>query len=113
MFLPPGKYLKMADYGNLLQNRKAYHFGHCLSTKRHPEIVDFDAAGVVGGIIYNGRKPGRIKCRDCPNFERQTIKTICFPLYSILMALGNPTVHYLRYDLGMLRVITRPVRPDP
>ena len=30
-------------------------------------------------------------------YTRRTIKAQCFPLYSILKALGNPTVHYLRY----------------
>jgi hypothetical protein len=29
-------------------------------------------------------------------FERKTVKSLCFPLYSILLALGNPTVHYFR-----------------
>ena len=33
-------------------------FGKCLSTKITPEIVDFDASGLLGGIIYKGRKPG-------------------------------------------------------
>ena len=75
-----------------------------------PEIVDFDASGLLGGIIYKNRKPGfdpeagmGIPGLHIPNGEpyrkytRRTIKAQCFPLYSILKALGNPTVHYLRY----------------
>ena len=81
-----------------------------------PEIVDFDASGLLGGIIYKNRKPGldpeagngmgipglRIvdHIQDITyyrKYTRRTIKAQCFPLYSILKALGNPTVHYLRY----------------
>ena len=92
--------------------------------------MDFDASGLLGGIIFKGRKPGSdpdaglnipgIYCsgikvcqiqyfwvwsiagliihggepRD--RYKRRTIKLQCFPLYSVLKALGNPTVHYLR-----------------
>ena len=41
-----------------LQHRRAWLFGHCLSTKSTPEIVNFDASGLLGGIIYKGQKPG-------------------------------------------------------
>jgi hypothetical protein len=47
-----------SDYLQLKKNRKAHIFGHCLSSKTTPEIVDFDAAGLYGGIINNDRKPG-------------------------------------------------------
>ena len=86
-----------------MQHRKAWLFGHCLSTKSTPEIVDFDASGLYGGIINEGQKPGidpkrfGFRIRKNLPYERRTIKVQCFPLYSILMALGNPTVHYLRY----------------
>ena len=36
--------------------RKSFAFGHCLSTTTKPQIVDFDAAGLLGGIIKDGRK---------------------------------------------------------
>ena len=32
-------------------------------------------------------------------FKRRTIKSLCFPLYSILSAVGNPTVHYFSLDV--------------
>ena len=32
-------------------------------------------------------------------YERKTIQILCFPLYSILLALENPTVHYLSLDV--------------
>ena len=88
---------------NSLQHRKSWLLENCLSTNSTPETVDFDASGLFGGIIHEGRKPGvdpkefgfRIK-KNFP-YKRRTIKVQCFPLFSILMALGNPTVHYLRY----------------
>ena len=41
---------------------------------------------------------------------QKTIRKQCFPLYSLLLALGNPTVDYLSLDvegteLGILRTI--------
>lgn len=108
-------------YQDLLkQKRKAWLAGTCLSTKKKPEIVDFDAAGMLGGIINNGRKPGidetkkgssvtlgsfRFKADgygDRFPFKRQTVKLVCLPLYSMLMALGNPTVHYFRFFAQLL-----------
>ena len=89
----------------LFQHRKAWLFGHCLSTNTTPETVDFDASGLYGGIIYNGQKPGYdpsisgYRLRKNQPYQRRTIKMQCFPLYSVLKALGNPTVHYFRYNL--------------
>ena len=31
--------------------RKSYAFGHCLSTTTSSKIVDFDMAGLLGGIV--------------------------------------------------------------
>ena len=79
--------------------------GYCLSTNSTPQIVDFDASGLYGGIIHEGRKPGidpRSKFGFSEHkkfpFKRRTIRIQCFPLFSVLKALGNPTVHYLRCD---------------
>ena len=33
-------------------------FGHCLSTKTTPEVIDFDAAGLFGGVINGDKMPG-------------------------------------------------------
>ena len=45
-----------------------------------------------GGIVIPG-------AQDRFPFKRRTIKTLCFPLYSILIAIGNPTVHYFSLDV--------------
>ena len=77
--------------------------GNCLSTNSTSETVDFDASGLFGGIIHEGQKPGSdptkligYRIGQKPDYVRRTIKMQCFPLYSVLQALGNPTVHYFR-----------------
>ena len=42
----------------ILKHRKAHVFGHCFSSKKTPEVVEFDAAGLFGGIINDGKRPG-------------------------------------------------------
>jgi hypothetical protein len=102
----------------LLQHRKAWSLPHCLSTKTTPEIVDFDASGLLGGIINQGKRPGEDEAsetntipglfipeaHDLHPYKRRTIKMQCYPLYSILMALGNPTVHYFRYIIQGIEI---------
>ena len=38
------------------KNRRAHLFGHCLSTQSKPEVVEFDASGMLGGIVNGGKK---------------------------------------------------------
>ena len=91
-----------------MQHRKAWLLGNCLSTNSKPEIVDFDVSGLFGGIIHEGQKPGidptKVRGYDIgkpPDYERRTIQVQCFPLFSILKAMSNPTVHYLRYSRSL------------
>jgi hypothetical protein len=92
------------------KNRKAHIFPHCFSTKKTPEIVQFDAAGLLGGIIHKGREPGGIFLDNSvfshlpegfANMagQRRQIRMQCFPLYSVLLALGNPTVDLFSLDI--------------
>ena len=69
------------------RGRNAWTLPSCLSTKPQPEIVEFDSAGLLGGIINQNieKKPG-----DGGGSEnRETIKMQCVPLYSVLLALGK------------------------
>ena len=76
-----------------------------MSTEKYPQIVDFDAADLIGGIINDGKKPGeevglgvQIEGAFVPyKYMRRTIQTLCVPVYSIIKAIGNPTIHYFRY----------------
>ena len=76
------------------KNRKATLFGQCLGTQTKPHFADFDFEAVqkndtqtfsMGGIVSDGRE--------------ETNKVQCFPLYTILLALDNPTVNYCSLDL--------------
>ena len=84
----------------LLKNRRATVFPRCLSTKTTPEVVKFDAAGLIGGIIHKGREPGGFVPDNVKlPYDRRTIEMQCFPLYTVLMALGNPTVDLFSLDI--------------
>ena len=97
------------DNYDILQslNRKASSIDTCLSRRREPEVVDFDAANIFGGIIVKGRpKPGesipitdRDRIQKIVEKTRRTIKMQCFPLTSIVYALGNPKIDYLSLDI--------------
>jgi len=85
----PGSY-----YTGLKKHRKAYGIQTCLSTEIKPKLVDFEMTSVwkedgkmksMGGIVHE-------KGED-------TMEIQCFPLYSILLALGNPTVHWISLDI--------------
>ena len=72
-----------------VKKRRSHLFGNCLSTKTTPEVVDFDACGLIGGIINNG-----LKLADSEEFDvyenykkihnQRTIKVQCFPLYRLI-----------------------------
>jgi len=71
------------------RNRKASLLRTCLSAEPKAQIVEFAMDGVkegsMGGIVTDKRG--------------QTMKMQCFPLYSILQAIGNPTVNFFSLDI--------------
>ena len=78
------------------KNRKAFISPVCLSTKTRPEIVNFDLHAFrdekkkpisMGGIVSDRQQGSEI------------YKIQCFPLYSLLLALDNPTVNYFILDI--------------
>jgi len=84
------------------KHRKSYILPHCLSTKPEVEVVKFDVSKYVSGILVEGKqKPSRME--GDPNrphmFYERTIEVQCFPLYSVLMALGNPHIDYFSLDI--------------
>ena len=96
-------------YLNQIINKKrnVWIFPYCLSPTKTPVVVDFDAMAEYGGIInyVDGvrKVPGNINANYTPAYLgpswRKTIKVQCFPLYSVLKALGLPTVHYFSLDI--------------
>ena len=97
------------DNFRLLQsrNRNVSCIETCLSRQTYPEVVDFDAVSIFGGIIVDGRpKPGdnipitrRTQVHKIVSKTRRTIKMQCFPLTSIVYALANPVIDYLSLDI--------------
>ena len=86
------------------KRRKAWTLPHCFSTKTTPEAVEFDAAGLLGGIINTEKSegiasPGDIGKGKKSDPRRRRVRIQCFPVYTVLLALGNPTVHYFSLDI--------------
>ena len=67
------------------------------------EIVNFDVASYISGIILPGKIKPSMNQRDLQeipihDFERE-IPMMCFPFYSVLKALGNPRIDYFSLDI--------------
>jgi len=80
--------------------RNAWTLGNCFSMKTHPQVVTFDAADQIGGIVNEatGAKPGEGLSRDTVNI-REEIQLQCVPIFSVLQALGNPQVDFFSLDI--------------
>ena len=78
-----------------LRGRNAWTLGSCFSMEPTPQVVTFDAADQVGGIVNTetGEKPGV----DCP--KREDLQMQCVPFYSVVQALGNPRIDFLSLDI--------------
>ena len=84
----------------LSKHRNAWIFPHCLSTSNHVEMVNFDASNYNSGIILEGKiKPSQIDRTKPPLPYEREIQMQCFPLYSVLKALDNPTIDYFSLDI--------------
>jgi len=76
------------------KHRKATSIQTCLSTSTKPEIMDFDPVGSVRNETSRESMSGLVTSPGPTTYKIQ-----CLPLYSILLALGNPTVHYFSLDV--------------
>jgi len=70
------------------KHRKAWGSSSCLATEPRPHVVPFSQKTVSGGMA------GIVKERNDETYDMQ-----CFPLYSLLMAIGNRTVNYFSLDI--------------
>jgi FkbM family methyltransferase len=78
------------------KNRRAYLVNACLSPSTKPMLLNFTSAGISGGLsdmIPKGQQA--LKKMD----TIKPIKVQCFPLYSILAALGVSHVDYFSLDI--------------
>merc|ERR1712012_1073982 len=66
-----------------LKHRKTSSSSACLSLLPRPTLSRLTDDGVLGGLMEEG--------------DGQQV--LCLPLYTLLLAMGNPTVHYLSLDI--------------
>jgi len=98
-------------YQQLLgKQRNAHTINSCLSPNRKAQKVRFDTADVFGGID-DGNKYLEMKRNTWGNtglkvkeIAREIIIVQCFPLYSLLLALGNPRVDFFSLDIEGLEL---------
>ena len=84
----------LAFHKGLRTNRKAWGVETCLSTTTRPETMWFDMRGSVRNETTREAMAGLVLEENS-----ETVKMQCLPLYSLLLALDNPTVHYLSLDI--------------
>jgi hypothetical protein len=66
--------------------RRAWTAQTCLSTTTSPQTIHFDLDGdMTSGLAKNDTK--------------HAVRMQCLPLYTLLLALGNPTVDFLSLDI--------------
>ena len=71
--------------------RRSWFLPTCLSLKTETMFATFASRGHVGQIISHPEKYKK--------HREEWFNVTCFPLYSILLALGNPTVDYFSLDI--------------
>ena len=77
--------------------------------KKFSSQVDFLLAQAVGGIVGLD-EPNPLKNLRDQIKEKRVQRVQCFPFFSVMMALGNPTIDYFSLDvegseLGILKTI--------
>jgi len=81
------------------KQRNAHCINSCLSTKRHSQQVEFDAADVFGAIVDGNAGIGEVPEWFHKEIAREVVITQCFPLYSILLAIGQTRVDFFSLDI--------------
>ena len=78
--------------------------------------MEFDAADVFGGVIESGLAPGSKLQKERDNIarlgSRSQYNIQCLPMYSLILAAGNPTVDYLSLDIEGAEIKVTPL-PQP
>ena len=78
----------------LKKNRKVTSVMTCLSTSGKVETSYFDLTGSVRSGGQRESMSGLVRSPTDKSVQMQ-----CLPLYTMLLALGNPTVHYFSLDI--------------
>ena len=80
----------------LLRHRKVTSVQTCLSTTTTPSTMEFD---MFGSIREEGNGKALAMAGLVQTPGKDTVQMQCLPLYSLLLAMGNPTVHYFSLDI--------------
>ena len=70
---------------------------HDSTLPRPGGIVNATNPQMPADIEENGQRAANRKWKA--DYRKRLVRMQCFPLYSVLMALGNPTVHYFSLDI--------------
>jgi len=94
----PNLYKSLID-----KHRNAYSLNACLSTSNQTEQVDFLTGAFLGGIVKNFENKQHFEyAKEASSLNEENTKTIrvqCFPLYSVLLALGQTHVDMFSLDV--------------
>lgn len=88
-------------FDQLVQTRrKSWATSACLSTTTRPQTVNFreDPSKSMGASSFNGLE-GSTQGITNSTEDDGLVRKQCLPLYSLLLALGNPTVDLLTLDI--------------
>ncbi|KAK3603673.1 hypothetical protein CHS0354_017393 [Potamilus streckersoni] len=80
------------------KHRKAFSINACLSIQNYSSVVTFNK-GFNFGRIYDNKEAMNWVKRIGKNLPVNTIQVQCFPLYSILLALGQTNVDFFSLDV--------------
>ena len=79
--------------GLMFKHRKAHVALTCLATETRPHYVNFETHGIKLDDDNKGMS-GIVQEKSPTSVEYQ-----CIPLYTMLLALGNPTVNWFILDV--------------
>ena len=58
---------------------------------------------MLGGIQNGDISPGMTRT----SLRENSVEVLCLPLYSLLLAVGNPSVHYFSLDIEGAEMLVR------
>ena len=89
----PGLYQTLLN-----RNRKAFSINACLSISNMTKQTKFKPVGLLGGISGTMDETHLRFVKTQPSFQHD-ITVQCFPLFSIMLALGVKTIDYFSLDV--------------
>lgn len=84
----------LAYHRGLAKNRRVTSVNTCLSTSGRAEELPFHMSATVWNGTEREAMSGLVREKT-----EETVNMQCLPLYSLILALGNPTVHYFSLDI--------------